>query len=278
MIDFTDLCKEYGSISALKGVSLHIPKGEFFAYLGPNGAGKSTTLRILTGLTKMTSGEAYLNGFHIERDSLQAKRQCGLVPQTINLDQELTVYENLNLHGLLFRIPARERAGKINELLDYIGLADRKGSLVSRLSGGMKRRLTIARALVHSPVILFLDEPTVGLDAGIRRRIWALIKKIQNNGTTIFLTTHYIEEAEFLAERVAFLDEGRIIAVDTPGALIARQGTWAIDRVIDDDIKTVYFKTREEATQYSAAREESFSLRRVNLEDAFLALTGKKVK
>ncbi len=278
MIDFKDLCKEYGSISALRGVSMHVPKGEFFAYLGPNGAGKSTTLRILTGLTKMTSGEAYLNGFHIERDSLQAKRQCGLVPQTINLDQELTVYENLNLHGLLFRIPARERAGKIHELLDYIGLADRKGSVVSRLSGGMKRRLTIARALVHSPVILFLDEPTVGLDAGIRRRIWALIKKIQNNGTTIFLTTHYIEEAEFLAERVAFLDEGRIIAVDTPEALIARQGTWAIDRVVDDDIKTVYFKTREEATQYSAAREESFSLRRVNLEDAFLALTGKKVK
>ncbi|VAW39402.1 Efflux ABC transporter, ATP-binding protein [hydrothermal vent metagenome] len=278
MIDFKDLCKEYGSISALRGVSLHVPKGEFFAYLGPNGAGKSTTLRILTGLTKMTSGEAYLNGFHIERDSLQAKRQCGLVPQAINLDQELTVYENLNLHGLLFRIPAGERAGKINELLDYIGLADRKKSLVSRLSGGMKRRLTIARALVHSPVILFLDEPTVGLDAGIRRRIWALIKKIQNNGTTIFLTTHYIEEAEFLAERVAFLDEGKIIAVDTPEALIARQGTWAIDRVVDDDIKTVYFKTRQEATQYSAAREESFSLRRVNLEDAFLALTGKKVK
>ncbi len=278
MIDFKDLGKKYGSTYALRGVTLHIPEGEFFAYLGPNGAGKSTTLRILTGLTKMTSGEAYLNGFHIERDSLQAKRQCGLVPQTINLDQELTVYENLNLHGLLFRIPARERAGKINELLDYIGLGDRKGSLVSRLSGGMKRRLTIARALVHSPRILFLDEPTVGLDAGIRRRIWALIKKIQNNGTTIFLTTHYIEEAEFLAERVAFLDEGRIIAVDTPGALIARQGTWAIDRVVDDDIKTVYFKTREEATKYSAAQEESFSLRRVNLEDAFLALTGKKVK
>jgi len=278
VIDFKDLGKKYGATYALRGVTLHVPEGEFFAYLGPNGAGKSTTLRILTGLTRRTSGEAYLNGFHIERDSLQAKRQCGLVPQAINLDQELTVYENLNLHGLLFRIPAAERSRKINELLDYIGLGDRQGSLVSRLSGGMKRRLTIARALVHSPRILFLDEPTVGLDAGIRRRIWALIKKIQNNGTTIFLTTHYIEEAEFLAERVAFLDEGRIIAVDTPQALIARQGTWAIDRVVDDDIKTVYFKTREEATQYSVNQEESFSLRRVNLEDAFLALTGKKVK
>ncbi len=278
MIVFKDLCKKYGSNSALGGVSLHVSRGEFFAYLGPNGAGKSTTLRILTGLTMMTSGEAYLNGFHIERDSLQAKRQCGLVPQTINLDQELTVYENLNLHGLLFRIPAGERAGKIHELLDYIGLGDRKDSPVSRLSGGMKRRLTIARALVHSPRILFLDEPTVGLDAGIRRRTWALLKKIQHNGTTIFLTTHYIEEAEFLAERVAFLDEGKIIAMDTPGALIARQGTWAIDRVVDDDIKTIYFKTREEATQYSVTQKESFSLRRVNLEDAFLALTGKKVK
>jgi len=258
--------------------SLHIPAGELFAYLGPNGAGKTTTIRILTGLTRLSSGNAYLNGFHIENDKIQAKRQCGLVPQSINLDQELTVYENLDIHGRLFHMPAKERSRKIHELLEYIGLSDRKNSPVAQLSGGLKRRLMITRALVHFPKILFLDEPTVGLDAGIRRRIWALIKMINEDGTTIFLTTHYIEEAEFLADRVAFLDEGRVVALDSPQNLISRQGEWAVDMVVNDNIKSVYFRTKQEAKQYIAMQEESFSLRRVNLEDAFLAFTGKRVK
>ena len=135
----------------------------------------------------------------------------------------------------------------------------------------------IARALVHSPRVLFLDEPTVGLDAGIRRKIWALIRKIQQNGTTIFLTTHYIEEAEFLADRVAFLDEGRIVTTDTPRNLMAQQGEWAIDRLVNGEMKTACFKTREDAKSYGGKLHESFSFRRVNLEDAYLALTGKKV-
>jgi ABC-2 type transport system ATP-binding protein len=136
----------------------------------------------------------------------------------------------------------------------------------------------IARALMHSPAILFLDEPTVGLDPAIRRKIWALIKKIQQKGTTIFLTTHYIEEAEFLADRVAFIDRGRIITVDTPQNLISQLGAWAIDRFVDDDMKPQYFNSRKEANAYIAEQNESFTLRRVNLEDAFLSLTGKKVK
>jgi ABC-2 type transport system ATP-binding protein len=149
---------------------------------------------------------------------------------------------------------------------------------VKNLSGGMKRRLMIARALLHSPAILFLDEPTVGLDAGIRRKIWALIKKIQLQNTTIFLTTHYIEEAEFLAGRVAFLDKGSIVVVDTPANLMKRQGTWALDSLKEDDMETHYFNHRKEANDYIASHKDSFTLRRVNLEDAFLALTGKKVK
>jgi ABC-2 type transport system ATP-binding protein len=136
----------------------------------------------------------------------------------------------------------------------------------------------IARALVHSPTMLFLDEPTVGLDANIRRRIWALIKKIQQSGTTIFLTTHYIEEAEFLAQRVAFLDEGNIVVIDTPQHLIQQQGEWAIDCFGDHTMETRYFQTREEAHQFKAIQGDGFTLRRVNLEDAFLALTGKKVQ
>ncbi len=278
MIRIEALRKAYKTVEALKGVTLEVPEGEIFAYLGPNGAGKTTTIRILTGLTRLTGGEAFLNGFNIETETLAAKRQFGLVPQSANLDQELTVFENLDVHGRLFHMPRQERRAKIDELLGYIDLLDRKGTPAKQLSGGMKRRVMIARALVHSPKILFLDEPTVGLDAGIRRRIWALIKQIQQNGTTIFLTTHYIEEAEFLADRVAFLDEGVIVAVDTPRRLMARIGAWALDRILDGEMKTRYFKSQSDARGYIAEQKEGFSLRRVNLEDAFLALTGKKVK
>ncbi|AOY58713.1 ABC transporter ATP-binding protein [Desulfococcus multivorans] len=278
MIRIESLRKDYKNVQALKGVTLHVPEGELFAYLGPNGAGKTTTIRILTGLTRLTGGAAFLNGFHIEKETLAAKRQFGLVPQSANLDQELTVFENLDVHGRLFHMPREERRRKIDELLGYIDLLDRKRTPAKQLSGGMKRRIMIARALVHSPRILFLDEPTVGLDAGIRRRIWALIKKIQQGGTTIFLTTHYIEEAEFLADRVAFLDEGAIVAIDTPPRLISRIGVWAVDRVREGEMETRYFNTREAAKNHVAHQEDSFSLRRVNLEDAFLALTGKKVK
>ena len=278
MIRIEDLRKDYRNIQALRGVTLRVPRGELFAYLGPNGAGKTTTIRILTGLTRLTGGAAFLNGLDIEKETLSAKQQFGLVPQSANLDQELTVFENLDVHGRLFHMPRDERRRKIDELLGYIDLLDRKRTPAKQLSGGMKRRVMIARALVHSPRILFLDEPTVGLDASIRRRIWALIKKIQQNGTTIFLTTHYIEEAEFLADRVAFLDEGAIAAIDTPRHLIARIGAWAIDRVSEGEMETRYFDTQDDARAYVAAQQDSFSLRRVNLEDAFLALTGKKVK
>ncbi|WP_373499666.1 ABC transporter ATP-binding protein [Desulfococcus sp.] len=278
MIRIETLRKAYKTIEALKGVTLRVHEGEIFAYLGPNGAGKTTTIRILTGLTKLTSGKAFLNGFNIETETLSAKRQFGLVPQSANLDQELTVFENLDVHGRLFHMPRQDRREKIDELLGYIDLLDRKGTPAKQLSGGMKRRVMIARALVHSPRILFLDEPTVGLDASIRRRIWALIKQIQQSGATIFLTTHYIEEAEFLADRVAFLDEGAIVAIDTPRHLISRIGAWAIDRVLDGEMKTHYFKSQHDAGSYITEQKDSFSLRRVNLEDAFLALTGKKVK
>jgi ABC-2 type transport system ATP-binding protein len=278
MITLEHLTKHYKRTQALNGVSFQVAEGELFAYLGPNGAGKTTTIRILTGLTRLSSGAAYLNGYHVERQAIAAKRQCGLVPQAINLDPELTVAENLQLHGRLFGMTPRRRAQQIDALLDYVEMRDRKSSLVKQLSGGLKRRVMLARALVHSPKILFLDEPTVGLDANIRRRIWAFIKKIQRHGTTIFLTTHYIEEAEFLADRVAFLDEGRLVALDSPNTLMKRVGAWAIDRIEDNHLKAVYFDTMEDAQRYMAQQQESFTLRRVNLEDAFLALTGKKVE
>lgn len=277
MIEIINLTKNYRSLQALKGVNLHVPKGQLFAYLGPNGSGKTTTIKILTGLSRPTAGDAYLNGYHIERDPLKVKRQCGLVPQTINLDHELTVYENMDIHGRLFHMRARERSRRIEELLEYVEMADRKHSPIKHLSGGMKRRVMVARAMMHSPRVLFLDEPTVGLDPSIRRRIWSLIKRIQQGGATIFLTTHYIEEAEFLAERVAFLDEGQIVAVDAPQELMARLGAWALDEIVHGEMETHYFQDREEANRYIEKQIGSFSLRRVNLEDVFIHLTGKKV-
>ncbi len=270
-----NLKKRYKDIEALKGISFEVYEGELFAYLGPNGAGKTTTIRILTGLTRKTSGDAWIMGFHIEKESIKAKMNFGLVMQNINLDQELTVYENLDIHGRLYGMKKKERKKKIEELLEYVDLADRKHTLVKELSGGMKRRVTIARAMIHSPKILFLDEPTVGLDANIRRRIWALIKKIQSEGTTIFLTTHYIEEAEFLADRVAFLRKGEIIAIDSPQSLINKTGQWAVDILKKDTLKTFYFKERKEAENFISDQLESYTLRRVNLEDAFLQLIGK---
>lgn len=277
MIQINNLTKHYKTVQALKGINLEVAAGELFAYLGPNGSGKTTTIRILTGLSRPTAGDAYLHDYHIERDALKVKRQCGLVPQTINLDHELTVHENMDIHGRLFHMPARERLRRIDELLDYVEIKDRKDSPIKHLSGGMKRRVMVARAMMHSPSILFMDEPTVGLDPSIRRRIWSLIKRIQQGGTTIFLTTHYIEEAEFLAERVAFLDAGEIVAVDAPQNLMARLGAWALDEIINGEMETTYFKDREEANRYIERQQGSFSLRRVNLEDVFIFLTGKKV-
>jgi len=274
-INISSLWKKYPRLEALKGIDLSLDAGELFGYLGPNGAGKSTTIRILTGLTKMTSGAAQLGGYDIQREPLQAKRQFGVVHQYISLDQELTVFENLDIHGQLFNMDKAKRRGRIAELLDYAEMGDRADSLVKQLSGGLKRRVTIIRALLHEPSILFLDEPTVGLDPSIRRRIWALIKKIQQQGTTIFLTTHHIEEAEFLADRVALIDEGRIVAQDSPSHLMEQVGSWAIDQLSGEGMQTHYFKEREEAATFQA--EGGFTLRRVNLEDAFLMLTGKKV-
>ncbi len=277
MIDLVELRKHYKTVEALKGVSLRVGSGELFAYLGPNGAGKTTTIRILTGLTRPSGGRAMVGGHDVEREPLKAKRHQGLVPQHINLDAELTVEENLVIHGRLHGMAASDIRGRIDELLEYVGLEEKRASLVKRLSGGMKRRLMIARALLHRPGVLFLDEPTVGLDPAIRRRIWSLIKKIQQDGVTVFLTTHYIEEAEFLADRVAFIDEGKIVALDTPRRLMDNLGQWAIDVYREKDMVTRYFPDRESARRFAEEHRNGYTLRRVNLEDVFLTYTGKKV-
>ncbi len=275
-----NLTKRYGSIEALKGINFEIAAGELFALLGPNGAGKTTTIRILSGLTRTSGGQAYFFDLNIFERPLEAKKMAGLVPQTINLDLELTVWENLLIHGLLFGLGRREIREQAERLLRFAELYERRKHKVRTLSGGLRRRLLITRALMHEPRILFLDEPTVGLDPHIRRRLWALIKRIQQQGTTILLTTHYIEEAEFLADRVAFIDQGEIVVIDTPESLMKRLGEFALDIVSETGLETKYFQTRAEAERAMlelAKGDKSVTLRRVNLEDAFVYFIGKRV-
>lgn len=274
------LRKNYGKIEAVRGISFRIAAGELFALLGPNGAGKTTTIRILCGLTRPSGGRAFFYGVDIFREPVAAKKMAGLVPQTVNLDLELTLAENLLIHGLLFGLSREEIRRRAAELLRFAGLSERKDHKVRTLSGGMRRRLLIIRALLHRPRILFLDEPTVGLDPHIRRRLWGLIKRIQQQGTTILLTTHYIEEAEFLADRVAFMDQGKLIIEGTPKALMDQLGEFAVDVVREKGLETKYFRSRAEAEEFAlslAERAETVTIRRVNLEDAFVHFTGKKV-
>jgi ABC-2 type transport system ATP-binding protein len=277
VVEIRDLTKLYGRTKALDGIDFSIPEGELFAYLGPNGSGKTTTIRILTGLTQASGGSARVAGHDVAQHSLKAKYQCGVVPQTVNLDRDLTVFENLMIHGRLFSLSGRSLRERILSLLEYVELVNKKDVFVKHLSGGLQRRVMIVRALVHQPKILFLDEPTLGLDPAVRRQIWMLIKSIQRQSTTILLTTHYIEEAEFLADRVAFLCDGKIVDISTPDELKSRLGRWAADIYENDQMTTRYFKYRQEAVDFASSPEAGVNIRRVNLEDAFLQLTGKKV-
>jgi ABC-2 type transport system ATP-binding protein len=272
MIKVVSLTKRFKGVQALDGISFEVAQGELFACLGPNGAGKTTTIRILTGISRPTSGSAMVSGEDLSRNP-SARRHVGVVAQTINLDGELTVAQNLDIHGRLFAMDSASRRRRTIELLDGLGLSDRADSQVKALSGGLKRRVMIARALMHQPVALFLDEPTVGLDADIRRSIWGLIKQVQSQGAALFLTTHYIEEAEVLADRVAFLKNGRITAMDTPRQLVDAVGAWA---TVDLSGKTVttFFPDRDQAMRHAADRAGDVTVRRTSLEDAYLAAMG----
>ncbi|WP_027718434.1 daunorubicin resistance protein DrrA family ABC transporter ATP-binding protein [Desulfovirgula thermocuniculi] len=277
MIEIRQLTKQYGHIVAVSDLDLEIKEGEIFALLGPNGAGKTTTIRMLTMLTKPTSGTALINGYDVTRELDKVKKEIGVVPQHMNLDQELTAWENLELHGRLYKIPATERRKRIEELLQYVELEDRARELVSRFSGGMKRRLMIARALMHWPKVLFLDEPTVGLDPQTRRKIWDLIRRMNSEGMTVLLTTHYIEEAEILCHRVGIMDKGKLIALGTPGELKKRVGEVVVETFGGKDTGYKFFATREEALAYASQVDGDVLIRESNLEDVFVELTGRKV-
>jgi ABC-2 type transport system ATP-binding protein len=221
-VETIDLRKRYPAVDALKGVSLRIAEGEIFALLGPNGAGKTTWISIVCGLVRATSGSARVMEHDVVGDAMAARRIVGLVPQEINFDPFFKVHEVLRFQMGYYGV--RPDPKRIDELLAALGLADKADANTRELSGGMKRRLLIAKALVHRPRVAFLDEPTAGVDVALRRDLWSYVRRLRAEGTTIVLTTHYLEEAEALADRVAVIDHGELIALETPQVLLARHG------------------------------------------------------
>lgn len=280
MITIENLTKVYGEVKAVEDLNLVIHPGEIFGLLGPNGAGKTTTIRILTTLTKLTSGHAWIDGFDVLREPLEVKRAIGVVQQNISLDQDLTVKENMEAYARLHHLGPSERKRRITELLGYVGIENESNRIVSELSGGMKRRLMIARALICRPRLLFLDEPTVGLDAQTRRRLWELIRRMNLDGTTVLLTSHYIEEAEALCGRVGIIHQGHLMALGSPLELRQRLGLVTVETLSNKDTHYIYFPDRAAATSYAQnlpPDAKTIIVRESNLEDVFVELTGRKV-
>lgn len=222
VIETSGLTKSYGKILAVDHISFEVKRGEIFGFLGPNGAGKTTTIRMLAGLSRPTEGSARVLGFSIESEIAQAKKHIGVVPELSNLYDELSAFDNLLFAAQLYGVPRRHRRERADKLLKMFGLYERRNQSFGTLSRGMKRALTIAAALVHSPELLFLDEPTVGLDVVAARSLRSLISSLRQQGTTIFLTTHYLEEADLLCDRIALIVKGRIVQTDSPNRLKAR--------------------------------------------------------
>jgi ABC-2 type transport system ATP-binding protein len=300
------LCRTFGPLTAVDNVSFAIEQGEIFGLLGPNGAGKTTTLSMLATMLAPTGGSAEIMGTDIRKDQDGVRKAIGIVFQDQSLDEELTAWENMDFHGRLYRIPADERRRRAEELLKLVELSDRRDDIVKTFSGGMRRRLEIARGLLHHPQVLFLDEPTLGLDPQTRNHLWNYIETLaQEKNITIILTTHYMEEADRLCDRIAIIDHGKIIALDTPdrlkdslgGDLVtirsaepARIGTalsapW-IDRIgtRGDDV-TVSLHNAEEhlseiVTLLVAGKIpiSAISVRKPTLEDVFLSYTGKTIR
>ncbi|NLI12549.1 ABC transporter ATP-binding protein [Pelotomaculum propionicicum] len=277
MIKLDHVTKVYKQTISVNKLNLQIKAGEFFGLLGPNGAGKTTVIRMLTALTMPTEGSIIVNGCLVHRNDVRFKAEVGLVPQHINLEPELTVIENLRLHAMLYNIPPAQTRKKIEELLAFADLEEKAGAIVNTLSGGMKRKVLIARALMHNPKILLLDEPTVGLDVFIRRKVWDLIKSLNARGITILLTTHYLEEAESLCNRIGLLKKGRLIMDGSPEELRQLVGPVVVEQFRDEQTTLHFFGSRQEALSFAASLRYEFTIRQAKLEDVFVKLTEERV-
>ena len=277
MIELRDVTKHYGKIRAVDNLSLSVRRGEVFGLLGPNGAGKTTTIKLLTTLSRPDTGTCRIAGMDVHQNPLEIRKIIGVVPQENNLDRELTARENLLIYGMLHHV--RNRNEKISETLKMVGLWDRQNTVVSGFSGGMQRRLLIARALLPAPSVLFLDEPSIGLDPQIRRQMWDVVRKTGIDGRTVIITTHYIEEAETLCDRVCILAKGRLIALDTPDQLKRSVGDHIVEYV-DAEGKLIQHicKSREDAHDIARQENNSVTVRKSNLEDVFIKLTGGRIE
>ncbi len=276
----SNLTKQYKDVCAVKNLNLNVHSGEVFGFLGPNGAGKTTTIRALTGLTEPSSGSIWVCGFDVAKESDKVKRAIGVVQQHLTFDLDLNLRENMELHARLHHIPLDERRQRIRELLEFVGLAEQSEKMVEDLSGGMKKAAMIARALIHRPRVLFLDEPTVGLDVQVRRKMWDLVRSLSRGGTTIFLTTHYIEEAEALCQRVGIVHHGNLIALGAPAELRQVVGLVTVEILIDgESTRYEHFADRDAAICYVQALPSGVKtvIRDSSLEDVFVKLTGKTV-
>ena len=300
------LTKRFADFTAVDNISFEIDEGEIFGLLGPNGAGKSTTISILATMADATSGKALVNGHDIAGVEDGVRKSIGIVFQDQSLDEELTAWENMDFHGRLYRIPGDTRRKRIKELLELVGLQDRKDDLVKTFSGGMRRRLEIARGLLHRPKVLFLDEPTLGLDPQTRNYLWEYIENLNREfGISVIITTHYMDEADRLCDRVGIIDKGRIVALDTPENLKRSIGGDLISVKSDDykgkldDLKRPWIESIESYDGFfniglSGAEEHlteiiealakaritisSVSIRKPSLEDVFLNYTGKSIR
>jgi len=255
-----NLTRNFGLVQAVKGISFEVRQSEIFAFLGPNGAGKTTTINILCTLLLPTSGEATVNGFSVVASPNEVRKSIGIIFQDPSLDERLTAYENLDFHGMIYHLPLKQRRERIKEVLDMVGLFLKKDHIVRSFSGGMKRRLEIARGLMHNPKILFLDEPTTGLDPQTRQHIWDYILDLsRKDKITIFLTTHYLEEAE-ICQRVGIMDHGKIVALDTPGALNVKYNASSLNDVFLEvtgrDIREEESDEKERLGQFIKARSK----------------------
>jgi lipooligosaccharide transport system ATP-binding protein len=285
--------KRYGKITAVGGLDLDVPVGTCVGLLGPNGAGKSTTMRMLTAQSIADEGELEVLGFQLPRDSKQARAQCGVVPQLDNLDVSLTVEQNLLVFAHLYRIGRHDRQAAIERSLELANLADRRDTRVDKLSGGMRRRLLIARALVHQPRLVLMDEPTVGLDPQVRQQLWALIDRLRYEGTTILMSTHYIEEAQRLADTVLIMSHGEGVARGKPVDLVLEHAGREVLEVygppkrlaeVESEASASGLKTRRTGTSVSILGLDGRNglgfegeRRQANLEDVFVLLTGEEI-
>jgi len=307
IIEARRLTRVYDGLTAVDHIDLEVEEGEIFGFLGPNGAGKTTTIKMLTTLLRPSEGEARICGYDVVRQPSSVRKVIGVVFQEPALDDRLTGWENLDFHARLYGLDRREREERIEEVLELVGLKDRADELVENYSGGMKRRLEIARGLIHWPRVLFLDEPTLGLDVQTRRAIWEYVLKLNRvEGITVFLTTHYMEEADYLSHRVAIIDHGKILAVDKPKNLkdmiggdivivscsdpkpLARElgeSDWVKEVKVRGGEVNIYVDLGEEKipdiimmAERLGVEIESVTLRKPTLEDVYLHFTGRRIR